>query len=186
MQLKRRAHAGSRVARSSKRAAALTAGGMLAGCSANTTELVEGAPDPSRAGKEEIFTGTCRGFCTGGCLLNCHVRDGVLVRMSAADFPNTDYNRICLKGSHPASPRVQRGQASVPDASRRRAARASSSASAGRRPFLRSPRSGRRSSPKTVIRPSRFTMTPKQRLFVPWHQRVDLRSIQEGVRHHDA
>lgn len=81
-----------------KGAAALTAGGMLAGCSANTTELVEAQPDSSQAGKEEIFTGTCRGFCTGGCLLNCHVRDGVLVRTSAADFPNTDYNRICLKG----------------------------------------------------------------------------------------
>lgn len=79
-------------------AATLTAAGMLAGCSATTAELQEGAPDPAKAGQEEIYRGGCRGFCTGGCSLNLHVRDGVLVRTSAAKLPDSTYDRICVKG----------------------------------------------------------------------------------------
>ena len=80
-----------------KGAAALTAAGMLAGCSAQTGDLTNAA-DPSKAGTEEIFRGVCRGNCGGGCFLNVHVRDGQVVRTSAADLPNPGYNRVCSKG----------------------------------------------------------------------------------------
>lgn len=79
-------------------AATLTAAGALAGCSAATDTLAEGVADPSKAGTEEIFAGVCRGNCSGGCFLNVHVRDGQVVRTSARDMPNPEYNRICSKG----------------------------------------------------------------------------------------
>lgn len=80
-----------------KGAAALTASGMLAGCSAQMTEL-EDVSGASQAGTENIYQGVCRGFCTGGCALNLHVRDGVLVRTSAASMSDPAYQRICVKG----------------------------------------------------------------------------------------
>ncbi len=83
-------------------AAALTAAGALSGCSAKTETLVEGAPDPSKAGQEEIYYGACRGNCFGGCMLKLHVRDGQLVRTSAGESPDPKYNRICTRGlTHP-------------------------------------------------------------------------------------
>ena len=47
---------------------------------------------------EQVFAGVCRGNCTGGCFLNIHVRDGKVVRTSARELPNPEYNRICTKG----------------------------------------------------------------------------------------
>lgn len=47
---------------------------------------------------EEVFAGACRGNCAAGCFLNIHVRDGKVVRTSAREFPNPEYNRICVKG----------------------------------------------------------------------------------------
>lgn len=79
-------------------AAALTAAGALAGCSATTDTLVEGTAASSKAGTEELFAGVCRGNCGGVCFLNVHVRDGQVVRTSARDLPNPDYNRICPRG----------------------------------------------------------------------------------------
>lgn len=61
--------------------------------------------DKAKAAKkneEKIFAGACRGNCASGCFLNIHVRDGKVVRTSARDFPNPEYNRICVKGlTHP-------------------------------------------------------------------------------------
>lgn len=51
-----------------------------------------------KTSKEQIFSGACRGNCTGGCFLNIHVRDGKVVRTSMREMPNPDYNRICVKG----------------------------------------------------------------------------------------
>lgn len=81
-----------------KGAAALAAAGMLTGCSANLEGISTNSADPSKAGSEEIFSGVCRGNCTGGCFLNVHVRDGQVVRTTARDMPNPDYNRICPRG----------------------------------------------------------------------------------------
>ena len=83
-----------------KGAAAFTAAGALAGCTAQKGDLSEtgDSPDAPAAPEEEIFTGVCRANCFGGCLLNIHVRDGQVVRTTAGDFPNPEYNRICSKG----------------------------------------------------------------------------------------
>lgn len=80
-----------------KGAAALTAAGALVGCSPKSKDLEE---VDARQGDPEtqIFRGVCRGNCFGGCALNIHVRDGQIVRTSAADLPNPAYNRICSKG----------------------------------------------------------------------------------------
>lgn len=77
-------------------AAALTAAGALAGCKAKTDDL-KPAPKPV-GGNETIYRGACRAFCTGGCSLNLHVRDGIIVRASAGEFPDNQYQRICPKG----------------------------------------------------------------------------------------
>ncbi len=87
-----------------KGAAALTAAGMLVGCSSNTAGLTTEGVDPSKAGKEEIFSGACRSQCVQGCYLNVHVRDGKIVRTTAGNIAEEPrFNRICPKGlSHPA------------------------------------------------------------------------------------
>lgn len=48
--------------------------------------------------EEQVYCGSCRGNCGGGCFLNIHVRDGKVVRTSARDLPDPQYNRICIKG----------------------------------------------------------------------------------------
>jgi molybdopterin-containing oxidoreductase family molybdopterin binding subunit len=81
-----------------KGAAVLTATGMLAGCtSAASNETNEPAGEPTVA-EETLFAGVCRGNCAGGCFLDIHVRDSQVVRTTARDFPDTQYNRICSKG----------------------------------------------------------------------------------------
>lgn len=80
-----------------KGAAALTAAGALVGCSPQA-ENMEEVKEPETVPSDEIYSGVCRANCFGGCLLNVHVRDGQIVRTSAGDLPNPDYNRICSKG----------------------------------------------------------------------------------------
>lgn len=80
-----------------KGAATLTAAGALVGCSPKAENLEE-VKEPEAVVSDEIYTGVCRSNCFGGCLLNVHVRDGQVVRTSAGDFPNPEYNRICSKG----------------------------------------------------------------------------------------
>ena len=83
-----------------KGAAALTATGALAGCAPVADNLSETGGDAAPAvAPDEIFSGVCRGNCGGGCFLNVHVRDGQVVRTSARDMPDTQYNRICTKRS---------------------------------------------------------------------------------------
>ena len=81
-----------------KGAAALTATGMLAGCSPQTKNLETESVASVAGGQETIYRGACRAFCTGGCSLNLHVLDGELVRTSAGDYPDPSYRRICTKG----------------------------------------------------------------------------------------
>lgn len=78
-----------------KGAALLTATGALAGCAPQQPGMEEATTE---AAKDEIYAGVCRGNCGGGCFLNVHVRDGQVVRTTARDMPDTQYNRICTKG----------------------------------------------------------------------------------------
>lgn len=48
--------------------------------------------------KEDVYSGACRGGCAQGCYINYHVREGKVIRTSARDFCDPDYNRICIKG----------------------------------------------------------------------------------------
>ena len=80
-----------------KGAAVLTAAGALVGCSPKAENLEE-VKEPESIPADEIYAGVCRGNCGGGCFLNVHVRDGQVVRTTARDMPDTQYNRICTKG----------------------------------------------------------------------------------------
>lgn len=80
-----------------KGAATLTAAGALVGCSPQTENLEKADPQ-QEAPEEQVFAGACRGNCAGGCFLNIHVRDGQVVRTTARDMPDPQYNRICVRG----------------------------------------------------------------------------------------
>lgn len=83
-----------------KGAAALSATGALAGCTPQKEGLSETGEAATTVGAPETkyFAGSCAGNCTGGCALKVHVRDGQIVRFTAGDFPDPQYNRICSKG----------------------------------------------------------------------------------------
>lgn len=48
--------------------------------------------------EEQLFNSPCRSNCFQACILNAHVRDGKVVRMSPKPYPNDDYTGCCLKG----------------------------------------------------------------------------------------
>lgn len=75
--------------------AASFAGGALSACSPNDGKDSE---DQVQTSSDQIYAGVCRGFCASGCPLNVHVREGKIVRTTAADLPNNAYKRICMKG----------------------------------------------------------------------------------------
>lgn len=64
------------------------------GCSLGASDQ---ATDSGLA-KEEIFYGICRGNCEGACRHKITVRDNKVVKVTMAEYPNPEYNRICAKG----------------------------------------------------------------------------------------
>lgn len=48
--------------------------------------------------QEGIFNCVCRSNCNFSCLYNGHVRDGKLVKLEVADYPDEGYTSSCLKG----------------------------------------------------------------------------------------
>lgn len=81
-----------------KGAAVVTAAGALVGCSNNSDNLEPTGDGGTSSGEDQLFAGVCRGNCAGGCFVNVHVRDGKVVRTSARELPNPEYNRICARG----------------------------------------------------------------------------------------
>jgi anaerobic selenocysteine-containing dehydrogenase len=80
-------------------AAATVAAGTLIGASSTLTGCGEGSNTASSGDTNDtIFKGACRGNCAGGCFLDIHVRNGQVVRTTAADLPNPAYNRVCTRG----------------------------------------------------------------------------------------
>lgn len=80
-------------------ATAVTAGVVAANPWGTAMTALADEEQASAAGNDEqIFSGACRGNCAGGCFLNVHVRNGKVVRTSAREMPNPEYNRICVKG----------------------------------------------------------------------------------------
>lgn len=83
-------------------AAVMGVGGALAGCAPQSPNLSETGKESDSASVEvpetQIFSGGCRANCAGGCFLDIHVRDGQIVRTTAREMPNPEYNRICSRG----------------------------------------------------------------------------------------
>jgi molybdopterin-containing oxidoreductase family molybdopterin binding subunit len=48
--------------------------------------------------KEQVFNDVCSPNCWQGCYLKAHVRNGRLTKTAMNPFPETRYNRICLRG----------------------------------------------------------------------------------------
>ena len=65
----------------------------LAGCSSKSEESLA-----STGNNDQIFYGTCRGNCAGGCALKIKVRDGFVVQTEMGEQAQSAFNRICPKG----------------------------------------------------------------------------------------
>lgn len=81
--------------------------GVVAGAAAlagNATPTLAALAEENNEGGEgdRIFRGVCRGNCQNGCPVEIHVRGGKVARIRNAECPDSQYNRICLKGiTHP-------------------------------------------------------------------------------------
>lgn len=64
---------------------------------ASLQALAAGSKSTASEG-DQIFYSACVPNCENTCRLKLAVRDGKLVKVSAADFPNNAYKRICIKG----------------------------------------------------------------------------------------
>lgn len=76
-----------------------TAAGTTGGALEEITTAAETKGQETTGEAEEIlYNSPCRSNCFQSCLLNAHVRDGKVVRMSPKEYPNGDYTGCCLKG----------------------------------------------------------------------------------------
>lgn len=55
---------------------------------------------------DKIGRCTCAPNCVGSCGINAFVKDDTIIKVEPADFPDTNYNRICLCGISNAMQRV--------------------------------------------------------------------------------
>lgn len=72
--------------------------GIAATGEAADDNVLTAAAEAANPAEEQIFNSPCRSNCFQSCLLNAHVRDGKVVRMSPKAYPNDDYTGCCLKG----------------------------------------------------------------------------------------
>jgi molybdopterin-containing oxidoreductase family molybdopterin binding subunit len=56
---------------------------------------------------DKILRTVCSPNCTGSCGINAHVKDGKLLKVEPADFPDNRFKRICLKGISMAMQRIE-------------------------------------------------------------------------------
>lgn len=89
--------------------AAVPATHILESCSPNT-EAKEAEPIkstlPAQPDHDKIARCVCAPNCVGSCGINAYVKDDTIVKVEPADFPDTNYNRICLRGISNAKQRV--------------------------------------------------------------------------------
>lgn len=94
------------------RAAAIAAGsvpfaGSLASCAPRTGEdAKKGEASVQSPSYDRIARTVCAPNCVGSCGVNAFVNDDVIEKIEPADFPDTAYNRICLRGISNAMQRV--------------------------------------------------------------------------------
>lgn len=60
--------------------------------------IAEVAGEEGAEGEERIVNSFHHPNCYGFCQVNCHVRDGRLVKVTRAEMPDPYYNRICHRG----------------------------------------------------------------------------------------
>ena len=84
--------------RSFIKGAAAAAAGAASAASLVACQPEEPLADTSAEPETVIRTGVCRSNCMNGCVLDLHIRDGKLVRTTAHEMPDPDYQRICPKG----------------------------------------------------------------------------------------
>jgi molybdopterin-containing oxidoreductase family molybdopterin binding subunit len=79
---------------------ALAAAAVLAGCGGGSDDeaITVYAPGTGEKESETIMPVTCRPNCFSSCYLNAYVRNNRIVKLSRRELPNSDYNRICLRG----------------------------------------------------------------------------------------
>lgn len=56
------------------------------------------AQEEATSDNEEIVSTICSANCFQACMLNAHVRDGKVVKMSRGDYPEEIYSGCCLRG----------------------------------------------------------------------------------------
>jgi len=79
-------------------ATAAAAGVVVAGGGTLLKTVAEAAGDAAAESGEQVFYGSCRANCFGGCRVKVTVRGGKVVKTEMAEFPDKRYNRICAKG----------------------------------------------------------------------------------------
>lgn len=83
-------------------AATTVMAGLLAGCapSQESNKMAQTGEEAEQANVPEtkLMRGFCRSQCSCQCTYNLHVRNGQIVRSTAADFPDNNYRGICTKG----------------------------------------------------------------------------------------
>ena len=60
--------------------------------------LAQNTDTSPKDAQESIYAGICRGNCFQGCFANFKVRDNRVVEVTARDYPDNAYKRICPKG----------------------------------------------------------------------------------------
>ncbi|HIT44839.1 MAG TPA: molybdopterin-dependent oxidoreductase [Candidatus Aphodovivens excrementavium] len=76
--------------------AAAGAAAVLGTGAVGLTAMAEDAS--SNDSGEKVISTICRANCFQACMLNAHVRDGKVVKMSRADYPEDIYSGCCLRG----------------------------------------------------------------------------------------
>lgn len=73
--------------------------GAAAVAGAGGTALTAFADNSSASQEDEVLVSTiCRANCFQACMLNAHVRDGKVVKMSRGEYPEEIYSGCCLRG----------------------------------------------------------------------------------------
>lgn len=77
----------------------LAAGGVLAlGTASTALSSLAFAEEKAESSGDRVVYGHCRSNCNGGCRFAAHVRDGKIVKLEPADYPDEGYKGCCLKG----------------------------------------------------------------------------------------
>lgn len=79
---------------------------VLTACSAGSDQEKAPATGMAQPDHDRVARCTCAPNCVGSCGINAFVKDDTIIKVEPADFPDTNYNRICLGGISNAMQRV--------------------------------------------------------------------------------